>query len=133
MSRKYCRKSLLIDWCFTPLSTVFQSYHGNSSHYSYLTWVSPVLGWALKCLAQGHSHEKPQSIQCCSNLGPLDYESNTLPLSHVAPCRKRRTCWLPASSPFATMFSKAFLLGSLKLCVVYGQMSRFNPFSNDKS
>ena len=23
-----------------------------------LPWVSPVLGWALKCLAQGHSHEK---------------------------------------------------------------------------
>ena len=23
-----------------------------------LSWVSPVLGWALKCLAQEHSHEK---------------------------------------------------------------------------
>ena len=23
-----------------------------------LSWVSPVLGWALKCHAQGHSHEK---------------------------------------------------------------------------
>ena len=23
-----------------------------------LSWVSPVLGWALKCIAQGHSHEK---------------------------------------------------------------------------
>ena len=23
-----------------------------------LSWVSPVLGWALKCLAQGHSREK---------------------------------------------------------------------------
>ena len=22
-----------------------------------LSWVSPVLGWALKCLAQGHSHD----------------------------------------------------------------------------
>ena len=34
----------LIDWCFTPLSKVFQSYHGDSSHYSCLSWVSPVLG-----------------------------------------------------------------------------------------
>ena len=34
----------LIDWCFTPLSTVFQSHHCNSSHYSCLSWVSPVLG-----------------------------------------------------------------------------------------
>ena len=68
-----------------PLSTVFQSYHGDSSHYSCLSWVSPVLGWALKCLVQGHSREKTQRIQCCSNPGPLDYESNTLPLSHAGP------------------------------------------------
>ena len=75
----------LIEWCFTPLLTVFQSYHGDSSHYSCLSWVSPVLGWALKCLAQGHSHEKTRRIQCGSNLRPLDNESNTLPLSHVGP------------------------------------------------
>ena len=35
----------LTKWCFTPLSTVFQSYHGDSSHYSCLSWVSTVLGW----------------------------------------------------------------------------------------
>ena len=35
----------LIKWCFMPLSTVFQSYHCDSSHYSSLSWVSPVLGW----------------------------------------------------------------------------------------
>ena len=29
-----CEK--LIEWCFAPLSTVFQSYHGDSSHYSCL-------------------------------------------------------------------------------------------------
>ena len=78
----------LTEWlkgCFMPLSTVFQSYHGNSSHYSCISWVSPVLGWALKCLAQGHSHEKTQRIRCCLNPGPLDYESNTLPLSHASP------------------------------------------------
>ena len=45
-----------IEWCFTPLLTVFQSYHSHRSHYSCLSWVSPVLGWALKCLVQGHSH-----------------------------------------------------------------------------
>ena len=43
----------LIEWCFTLLSTVFQSYHVNSSHYSCLFWVSPVLG---RGSAQGHSH-----------------------------------------------------------------------------
>ena len=50
-----------------------------------LSWVSPVLGWALKCLAQAHSPEKTQRIQCGSNPGSLDYESNTLPLSHLGP------------------------------------------------
>ena len=30
--------------CFTPLSTIFQSYHGDSSLYSRLSWISQVLG-----------------------------------------------------------------------------------------
>ena len=37
----------LDEWCFTPLSTVFQSYQGDSSHYSCFSWVSPVLAGAL--------------------------------------------------------------------------------------
>ena len=56
-----------------------------------LSWVSPVLGLALKCLAQGHSHEKTQRIQCGSNPGPLYYESNTLPLGHMGPDRHMDT------------------------------------------
>ena len=39
--------------------------------------------WPLKCLVQGHSHEKTQRIQCGSNTGPLDYKSDTLPHSHA--------------------------------------------------
>ena len=42
--RKEGRNDCLIEWCFTPLSTVFQLYHGDSSYYSCLSWVSPVLG-----------------------------------------------------------------------------------------
>ena len=38
-------KYSLIEWCFTPLLTVFQSYHGDRSHYSCLSWVSSVLDW----------------------------------------------------------------------------------------
>ena len=37
---------LLIEWRFMPLSTVFQLYHGDSSHYSCLSLVSPALGWS---------------------------------------------------------------------------------------
>ena len=80
----YCS---MIEWCFTPLSTVFQLYHGNCSRYSCLSWVSPVLSCGSECLALGHSHEKTQRIQCGSNPGPLDYESNTLPLSHAGPLK----------------------------------------------
>ena len=53
--------NVLIEWCLTPLATVFQSYHGDSSiihvfwvstvlgsHYSCLSWVLPVLGWGSK-------------------------------------------------------------------------------------
>ena len=36
---------IVIEWWFTPLSTIFQLYHGFSSHYSCISWVSPVLGW----------------------------------------------------------------------------------------
>ena len=80
---------VFVESYFTPLSTVFQSYHGDRSHYSCLSWVSPVdlLGWALKCLARGHSYEKNQRIQCGSNPGPLDYKSNTLPLGRAGPCK----------------------------------------------
>ena len=45
---------------------------------------------ALKYLAQGYSHVKTQMIQCSSNPGPLDNESNTLPLSNVRHCGKER-------------------------------------------
>ena len=61
-----------------------------------LSWVSPVLGWALKYLAQGHSHEKTQEPG--SNPGPLDYESNTLPLSHVGPY-----CGIKTKVPFSKL------------------------------
>ena len=50
---------LLTEWCFTPLSTVFQSYHSDSSHYSCLSRVSPVLGMGSEVSCPRHSHDKP--------------------------------------------------------------------------
>ena len=46
----YCS---MIEWCFMPLSTVFQLYHGNSSHYSCLSWVLPVLGCSSEVSCTG--------------------------------------------------------------------------------
>ena len=76
----------LIERCFTLLSTVFQSCQGDSSHYSCLSWVLhvPVLGWALKCLVQGRSHERKRNRKSSAARIP-DYESKTQSLSHAAP------------------------------------------------
>ena len=74
---------LLFEWCFMPLLTVFQSYHGNSSHYSCLSCMSPVQGWGSEVSCPKAHHEKPQRIQCSWKPGPLDYGSNTLSLSHT--------------------------------------------------
>ena len=42
-------------------------------------------------------------------------------------CGKRRKCWLPAFSPFPTMFSKGFFLGVVKSrdCVVKSEATFF--------
>ena len=34
-------------------------------------------------------------------------------------CGKRRKCWLPAFSPFPTIFSKGFFSGSFKVRIVW--------------
>ena len=76
----------IFDWMvlYAAFNSISVSHITATAHIVHVfSWVLPVLGWALKCLAQGHSHEKTQGIQCGSNPGPLDYESNTLPLSHA--------------------------------------------------
>ena len=69
------------EWCFTPLSTIFQSYHSVNSHYSCLSWVSPVLSWGSKVSCPRTLQRNTLSFHCGSNLESLDYESNTLPPS----------------------------------------------------
>ena len=66
-----------------PLSTVFQSHHGNSSHNSCLSWVSAVLGWGSEDPCPRTLPQKIQRIQWGWNPGLLDYESNSLPLTHT--------------------------------------------------
>ena len=68
-----------IEWCFTLISTVFQSYQGDSSHYSCFSRVSPVLGWGFEVSCPKTLQRRTQNIQCSLNPGPLNYESYTEP------------------------------------------------------
>ena len=86
----------MIEWCFTPLLTIFQSCHGDSSHYSCFPGFYQCK--TLMCLAQGQSHQKPEDPV---RLEPrtLDNELNTLPQSHAGPyktlkIRKHKECYV---------------------------------------
>ena len=64
-------KQELIDWM------VFYAAFNSISVISWrqltlfmLSWVSPVLGWALKCLAQGNSHEKTRGSSAARTQDP---------------------------------------------------------------
>ena len=59
--------------------------------------------------------KKTQRIQCGSNPGPLDYESNTLPLSHVGPGfhQKRFLWWGSMFSWLITFIGSQILRNSL--------------------
>ena len=70
---------------FYAVSTVFRSYHGDTSHYSFISWVSPILGCGSEVPCLMKLSRKKQRIQCCLDPGPLDYESNPLLLNHAGP------------------------------------------------
>ena len=63
----------LIKWCFTPLSSVFQSYHGHSSYHSYISRVWSVLGWSSEVSCTRTFSQKKLRIQCGWKPEPLDY------------------------------------------------------------
>ena len=73
----------LTDWCLTLLSTLFQSYRGNSSQIHVFPGFHQHRAGALKCLAQRHPHKKQPE-------DPVWFESwasmlrvTQLPLRHV--------------------------------------------------
>ena len=69
---------------FNSISVILRR-QAYSSHYSCLPWISPVLGWGSEVSCPRTHLRKAKRVLCGSNPGPLDYESNTLPLSHAGP------------------------------------------------
>ena len=77
--------SWLAEWYFRSFRQYFSHSTATVHIIHVFPWFHQYYAGALKCLAQGHSHEKTQRIKYGSNPGPLDYESKTLPLSHAGP------------------------------------------------
>ena len=78
-----------------------------------LSWVSPVLGWGSKVSSpRTLPQKKPQRIQCGSNPGPLDYKSNTLPLSHAGPLCEYEPCTCTTMFQGLTTFNMRFTPGT---------------------
>ena len=77
----------LIDWLNGALRRFYQyfSHITATAHiiHAFLGFTSTRLGSEVSCPRT--LPRKNQRIQCGSNPGPLDYESNTLPLSHMGP------------------------------------------------
>ena len=74
----------LVGWLNGVLRRFQQSFnHGDSSHYSCLSWFSPALSRSSEVSWPRRLLQKTQRIHCGSSPEPLDYESNALPLSHA--------------------------------------------------
>ena len=74
----------MIESCLTPLLTVFQSYQGDSSHYSCFSRVSPVLGW-------GSEVSCPRTLPRKNSEDPVWLEPRTpgLRVKHFTPMPRR--------------------------------------------
>ena len=80
----------MIDWTFfyVAFNSISVISHWQLTLFmSFLGFTSTRLGSEVSC-PRTLPRKKPQRIQCGSNPGSLDYESNTLPLSHPGPFSK---------------------------------------------
>ena len=121
----------LINWLNGVLRR-FQQYFSHITARAHIIHVFPGLhqyyAGAQKCVAQGHSQEKTQRIQCSSNPEPLDYESNTLPLSHVGP-RKIVEKGHPSNIPVKLFqgLTSSFREDILRFSCLYSARSSHSP------
>ena len=79
---KLSTQLFIIEWRFTPLITVFQSYHSDGSHYycllGFLGFTSITLE-LCSVLSKDIPSKKSQRIQSDSNSGPSITSQNILP------------------------------------------------------
>ena len=87
MSNTEIESDWLIVWCFMLLSTVSVILQWQLTLFmSSLGFTSTRLGFEVSC-PRTLPRKEYQRIQSGWNSGSLDYESNTLPLSHTGPLK----------------------------------------------
>ena len=98
------------------LTPVFQSYHGDNSHYSCLSWVSSVLGWGSEVSCpRTHPRKNPED--------PVRLKPRTLRLrvKHFT-TEPRRTPCVCSTSLFKTLLEREKLLVMTVFCP-FGEVS----------
>ena len=108
------------------LSTVFQSYHGNSSHYSCLPWVSPVLGWGseVSCTLENKAFENIMEKEIMLVTSFFYFSTIFSSLSRIP--------FPPFSSIWKLLSVKSFRLEESEVHCV-GKKLIFNSLRNDKT
>ena len=118
----------LTDWLNCVLQCFQQHFsHSNSSHDLCLSWISTILWWDHEVSCPRTLPWKTQRIKCGLNPGSLDYESNTLPLSHAAPLGyfKVMFVWWMANSKQG----RNDITWEIYQAFVHGQEGRFGGFT----
>ena len=96
------------------------------------SWVSPVLGWGSEVSCPRTLPRKNQRIQCGSNPGHVDYQSNTLPMSHTGPPLWEKKKLLIMSN-FSFSHSVFYPFGELPPTLSNSTLSSANAFSLEES
>ena len=80
-----CLSTLSVNGVFYAPFNSISVISPNSSYYSCISYVSPLLGWGSEVSCPKTLPLKTHMIQYCLYSAPLDYELNTSPFSHAGP------------------------------------------------
>ena len=126
-----------------PLSTVFQSYHGDKSHCSCLSWVSPVLGWGSEVSCDKDTPtKKPRGSSATRTQDPWITSQTLNQWATQDPsltqkafkkyCGKSRKWWLTSIFSYCFLPEAIFNVLSANAFNLLDCWLIVNPFPNDK-